>query len=450
MALRDQFRFHGSDADYIAFLEKKLLESSYVIATYQRAPQPEQNHHITDTINHQQGQSHEDEGDESGNLQIIKYKPEHTNFSKQYTTPRWQKELDQFLTEIPHLKSWHFERKKFLMGNDTVLRIAVYNHSATCHLSPESAGPPSSEGLIHTLLKYSTFTKNTFSQANTLGGLARFLELVFLSLCAVSMKIVRDPETVYNAMKNYISNANSLYLDKLICGAIWANSCISALLETPWGYRGQEIFLIAGQSVHFYSRYAQHKKSSDHFLENMKNKAPDSDVQSDMPAPILMIPLILEKLVGGKMPLSDICKLLRYCPDRVTACRPFFEKSLTATSQEDTSTYAAPSSPASVDRRSRDFTSQESETDNPVRGNTSLQPNKRRRLNSSISNLATHQTEAGSQLNNGLERQSFRDKSADLTPSHVHNTQEIRTFGTPTDDLLYGPQSCPSLQAPSL
>jgi hypothetical protein len=80
--------------------------------------------------------------------------------------------------------------------------------------------------------------------------LACFRELVFVSLCAVAMKVANNTASVYDVMRSYSgSKAKEKYLKKLIQGAIWANRTIFALSSLPWGSKCSSCFFI-GQFVY--------------------------------------------------------------------------------------------------------------------------------------------------------------------------------------------------------
>ncbi|KAE8377769.1 hypothetical protein BDV26DRAFT_292878 [Aspergillus bertholletiae] len=347
MTLRRQFGFRGSDVEYIAFLESKVLESSRIIESYVLSSKPNQSRGLSTTTvpraslqKNSFSSSSEDEGYESGSLQIIEYTPNVPSLppnqnAASSTKPRWLKELDEFLTQIPQLGSWDRGRLEYTVNNDIILKIIVSCEPLPSGyflgLRPYSVQAPNQRGILSVLQKYCKFTQNIQTQVKMCERVAQFLELVFVSLCAVALKAVEDVDPVYNIMRTYVSNAKRKHLDNLIRGATWANHCVSALYKTPWGYRGQEVFLIAGQPIAFYARYAENCKSLPHFIKEMNRKAEGRHISGPRTsASILSIPLILEKLIGGAVSLSDICEYLGYQSDHVSSCRPLFERSLMA------------------------------------------------------------------------------------------------------------------------
>lgn len=258
MTPRRFFAFDGSDSDYIAFLESKVIESSKIIEAYGGPATISYQHAVYDTTAvpptssrySPRTESGDDEGYESSGLQIIEYVPPNTDaatpkihYSKQDT--RWQKDLDKLILNIPCLGLWDQERAAMALPSEVVLRMVVNRDGLSENPSPLCVQRlPYQAIIISALNEYCLFTKSAIRHAQIAKMVALFSELVFVSFCAVGLKTVDDAESVYAVMRNYISNAQTRHLDKLIRGAIWANNCISALHATDWGSRSLEVFLL--------------------------------------------------------------------------------------------------------------------------------------------------------------------------------------------------------------
>lgn len=257
-----RFKFDGNDADYITFLEDTILESSRVIQTYKTFLSDRNGHspHARErcpTLFQKRSSPfcQDDEGRETKRLKIIEYNPHSqgnsttpANSEKEY---RWQRELKQMLERIPSLDFWENERSNFPLVNETILKAAVNHEPFLMDLSLNSKKFPHTRDVIVILRHYCSFTKGVISEANISQKTASFMELIFVSLCAVALKTVEDAQRVYGIMRLYVSDARQRHLDKLIRGAIWANQSISALSKTDWGTRAAEVFLIGKNTAAF-------------------------------------------------------------------------------------------------------------------------------------------------------------------------------------------------------
>ena len=79
--------------------------------------------------------------------------------------------------------------------------------------------------------------------------IAYFRELVFVSSCAVALRVYDDKDHVYDVMRDFRgSNAQSKHLSKLVCGAKWANRAMSLLSQNKWASRSWNV-IFAGKSI---------------------------------------------------------------------------------------------------------------------------------------------------------------------------------------------------------
>ncbi|KAJ6012591.1 hypothetical protein N7522_002946 [Penicillium canescens] len=124
-----------------------------------------------------------------------------------------------------------------------------------------------------------------------------------MSFCAVALKVADNAASVFKVMREYSgSEAQEKHLIKLTRGAIWANRSIFALSGTQWGSDCSDVFLLAGQPVSFYARYAEYSESLPYFLHQMRTKAADhASSGKDFRPMSLAVPLIIERLAQGSL-----------------------------------------------------------------------------------------------------------------------------------------------------
>lgn len=165
---------------------------------------------------------------------------------------RVQSEFGTFLDNLPLdlWKDWvspvdEAQRRDILRG-----LVQDYAFHATTHgpsdKAPEasytSSGPVDMIPILH---QYGIFTMRSSGLDRKL---ACFRELVFVSMCAVALRISGDRDRVYEVMRTFRgSDTGSKHLGKLICGAKWANRAISLLSQTKWASRSWEV-IFAGES----------------------------------------------------------------------------------------------------------------------------------------------------------------------------------------------------------
>lgn len=287
-----RIQFEGDDTAYIQFLEARVLELERIVrhssqpetyneTIYSLRNRPGSNgvssqHEFFELANRNQGQIHgvsenrsrgRNMQHASGNreqrrrdpdrthgdcatLKIIEYSPKHNikhagldpggtdkcvlSQSKEQQLKVLSK-FSTFLDDLPQSQVWKdwvsalhgSQRRKFLQA---LVQDCVSGASSFVSLDP----PSSKSTEISILLEYGN---SMMANGMINRQLACFRELIFISLCAVALRVTENKDSVYEIMRKVLgSNAYSRQFEKLVRGAKWANSIISLLSQTKWEY----------------------------------------------------------------------------------------------------------------------------------------------------------------------------------------------------------------------
>jgi hypothetical protein len=231
-------QFNGDDVAYIRFLEDRVLELEGILQSpsHQRG-HPRNSQSVTNRANSRDiaGPSSNEVGDRPTKLQFIEFVPlrKRAPKSPNGTQIRRQSGLDTLLGKIPSLSKWTSNEYDLSHRNLNVLKGLVVNDKPR-HDSTNTSQPID---IIPILLRFSNLTLNAGPEKGFLAKLARFREFIFMSLCAVALKLelVDDAASVYGVMQSFIgSAAHEKHLLKLVRGVTWANQLISELSTTAW------------------------------------------------------------------------------------------------------------------------------------------------------------------------------------------------------------------------
>ncbi|KAJ6119050.1 hypothetical protein N7471_013001 [Penicillium samsonianum] len=167
------------------------------------------------------------------------------------------KTLSRFISFIDNLpeseiwKTWvsaldEIQRKKFLEALVHNCGSGTSNF-ASLGTAKELADVSSKPTDISILSQYASFMVS-FGMLNQ--QLACFQNLVFVSLCAVTLEKTEDKDGVHAVMRKVLgSAASSKQLVKLVRGAKWANSLVSLLSKTKWASRSWDILCVGMVAV---------------------------------------------------------------------------------------------------------------------------------------------------------------------------------------------------------
>ncbi|CAG8019454.1 unnamed protein product [Penicillium nalgiovense] len=247
---------------------------------------------------------------------------------------RVKSEFASFLADLPSLKDWTSPideaRRKIILRE---LVRDCRSAASTCISSNDQSEAQSCTSaepvnIIPILHQYAHFTARDSSLDRKI---AYFRELVFVSSCAVALRIHKEKDQVYEVMRAFRgSNAQSKHLSKLVCGAKWANRAISLLSQTKWASRSWSVIFAAERPVTFYGRFAEYSTETEGLLlKRIRDIVNDSSGHgiTDEAAP-LVIPLILERLFKDTTSLKVICECLGYSWTDVNSYRPLFNEAL--------------------------------------------------------------------------------------------------------------------------
>lgn len=300
---RRAFPFEGSDQDYIAFLESQLsvalnqepsqnlngsislpgplatVPSNSRNSASSREPsglQPTGSVTASDSQtgdDYQTGRSQRHCSTGSlpvsfqDNLQILYYDPvcnrdiDHPRSAKSTYPPLEQtsklepqgiRELRLFIGDITEHGRWAEKKKKLRLcdpeTNKKVIKLLCGRPScpAVCEesdLYPEKY-PPGKKELILRGCDYGKLAKQTRLQGNLVINLAKYQQLIFVSLCVVMLETGVPRDVVDWMMRLFISDKAPSTLRRLRAGCTWVNRCVSRLLDRNWGFQSWEMFLL--------------------------------------------------------------------------------------------------------------------------------------------------------------------------------------------------------------
>lgn len=199
-----------------------------------------------------------------------------------------KKELRRFIEEVTRNDHW-IKKKKDLglsrpeINQDTI--HALCGRPLASNLRNESNLYPNEDSLEHSALimrgcDYGALTKDRKLQGNLLLHIAKYQQLIFVSLCVVMLEIGTPIDSVDWMMRRYISDTSSANLRRLRYGCKWVNRCMSKLLERNWGFSSWEAFVLCGYS------HPQELLHADHFkFRGLSNNTEDSHTRKTVTKP---------------------------------------------------------------------------------------------------------------------------------------------------------------------
>lgn len=248
------FEFHGSDAEYIKYLERKLLEfrplPSQIQSPNSPPPSPGPANDATLSVSRSQLSPGSRKDDR---LQFVHYDPQPRRTSQ--SQRQWKTDLRKFIYSIPKLDKWDEKRER--VGSSTVEanRLAIQimlGRSSEIISVPENDEsleipelmPEDNFGMISGACKYGSRTRNSKSNMEFSILLAKYQQLIFISYCVVLLDVGNATETVNWMLRRYVSDSGPKNLMRYRSGCLWVNRCVASLLTQGWGYKSWEIFLL--------------------------------------------------------------------------------------------------------------------------------------------------------------------------------------------------------------
>lgn len=235
--------FHGSDKDYIEFLECQLISAQWAgqwagLTDFETPPRCETT-----------GEARPPE-----NLQIMQYTPD-LQASKRANLPQWQKELHVFISALPAEASWNDARKRAGIDtpvkNQLALRLMLgYTNVAVFRSGQDDLTQPpmlrmENQELVSRGYQYAGFISRCANGLTFTKSVTAFQSLIFVSYCVVMRQSGISTETTNDMMRRYFVSKNSdKTLEAYRRGVVWIHRCIAELLANGWGHKSWEVFLL--------------------------------------------------------------------------------------------------------------------------------------------------------------------------------------------------------------
>lgn len=248
------FAFEGSDEDYIAFLETQLSAALDPNSGRTFPPSPSISTQDEDLkIFYYDPVAHCDREHLESNGSVIIPQPRHSP-GIPFVEPQGLKELRSFITDVGNIHSWENKKREIGLSSSSTNQFAVQalRGQATTSSICEPGGsrhypsifPPDKEVLIRRGCEYGALAHERELHGDLILHLAKFQQLIFVSLCSVMIYDGTPKEVVNWMMRRYVSDTTPENLKRLRLGSIWVNRCIADLLEKGWGFRSWEVFLL--------------------------------------------------------------------------------------------------------------------------------------------------------------------------------------------------------------
>ncbi|KFY99052.1 hypothetical protein V498_01026 [Pseudogymnoascus sp. VKM F-4517 (FW-2822)] len=346
-------QFDGTDSEYIAYLESKVLQLSIIRCS----PPPRSKAHRL-TTNHSPPPSppsevrelttnrsppkfsrsevggdeaiDSSEGDEvlSDTLEIILYNPSQDCLShnpakkRQRIQTRWEHEMDGMLSDIPNAKDWSPKRKSVGLASSAKILVAldviIHGRGPQMDLNTGQTDLSvvcydRSNAVLQLLNTFAITTAALQIETTFTRQIYRFRVFVFVSLCCVALHHGVEKKFVEEAMQRCVSDSCGKNLTRLRNGALWVNQMMSTLAADGRGHRAYELFVLCGRSIACYGRFAQTGESGfSYFRSRVPICEQGREIQASLP---FWVPFIIKSIVGEVYSLSDICIALGYGAD---------------------------------------------------------------------------------------------------------------------------------------
>lgn len=273
-------RFKGSNSEYILYLERQLIEARRLVVQFKSTPRPLESpesrpqgsldqppdnavgdnsnddaisaptntpeNHVANTP---QGHSTSQHLQANDGLEFIPYSVTRVKPCKE--TAPWREELLCFLSNIPVAGLWPIKREELHLSS---VRINQYVLTEL-FIDPRIFGLLADKlspfylslfpnAILRSLSVYAQKVKTSRPQAKSPVQLFQFSDLVFVSMCKVTLHLGYTITVVREKMSEGFGSRHPKSLDRLLRGASWANKCISMLFDNEWKHRSTEAFLL--------------------------------------------------------------------------------------------------------------------------------------------------------------------------------------------------------------
>ncbi|KAB8213783.1 hypothetical protein BDV33DRAFT_209890 [Aspergillus novoparasiticus] len=342
MEHRRAFPFHGSDEEYVSYLEAELLKAL--------KPETQQSSTTRLPICDELKVLYYDpytskDSEEPPNYENCKGEISapyaRNNFNRDTsdvdnavgaahdpsTASQERRELDSFLRKIKSAMSWEKKKKSVRLcspeNNRFVMQIlcgkawGTLRHGEDRQRDLPSLSDKDNRELVRRGCDYGELGKLSSVNGEMILLAAKFQQLVFVSYCSVLLHIGTSKDTVDWMLRRYVADVTPGSLKRIRLGSTWVNRCIAKLLTNGWGFRSWELFLLYPQSMGQYGRFACTKDSGSRVIETIGVSNPRLPIFEQGFIPYC-IPCIIKMIAGEELQLASICDCLGYEYDLIS------------------------------------------------------------------------------------------------------------------------------------
>ncbi|KAL5332617.1 hypothetical protein BJX70DRAFT_404412 [Aspergillus crustosus] len=286
------FKFQGSDAEYIRYLECKVIEAQHLSGS--------------------SAQRGLDERSPPDSIHFIIWQPHGENSHpgrKHLQVRRWKKELDSFVSSLPRREGWEAARRDAGLHTAEQTRLAV--HLMLGQMSTRGLGSPclpmteilstcptDDRELVVKGCRYGQWILTCAEQSNFARRVVNFQKIIFASYCAVLLYVGNAKDTVCAMMERYLGrNYDAKTLDYYRYGSLWANRCMASLLQQGWGSWSWELLLLQTRTLAQFGQFAI--SASQSYGEVVKQLGPPPATADDGKWIPYCLPSIIQEIMGG-------------------------------------------------------------------------------------------------------------------------------------------------------
>jgi hypothetical protein len=182
--------------------------------------------------------------DESTKLQIIPFSPSSTNLKPHNKIPRWRQIADDILRDALIGTQWTERRKTLgLATTEGVTWLTSAILGAHTQVFGQRTGHLA-DGVMVSAQVYAKSTKAAQEYSDMFYQIRYFMELVFVSLCAVLEILDYPVDDINNTMRILLSDSEDANLKRLRRGALWVNRTIADMCKAGAGDYSTEFFFL--------------------------------------------------------------------------------------------------------------------------------------------------------------------------------------------------------------
>jgi len=244
------YNFHGSQDEYIAFLEAEVLRLRQWHCRCGRSIQETSSELPRQTLSQDSNPPLKDSG-----LRIEQWKPRLTSSKRPRSdNPPWKRHAAQLVEMIPTAREWRqiMEEKglyqamrtgaavAYLLGNEHNVPIVPKMTE-----SSDTAGLNGDAVILGRITTYAQIAARRQENASLALMLANFQKFVVLSACVVvtaTRKI--PPKNIFDIVRTCLGSASDDYCRRMLHTAKYINTLIDTLAIHGWDGRAAELFLL--------------------------------------------------------------------------------------------------------------------------------------------------------------------------------------------------------------